>query len=192
MPKKSRKFISPLFPWASLAALAALGLTFGQISSPAEGDHPPVESLLIDDQARVDQRSSLDQDELLSPVDGKRMREMALLDRLLSMPPDRLSHLRQTIERVEGMSPEEREDIRSKIRHFRRLHPTMRSRMFRNWEELPEETRTLLRRHLEVMTHEERRARRLQLESMEIRERMKYHKELIHRLQAESKGEKSP
>ena len=64
--------------------------------------------------------------------------------------------------------------------------------MIRNWEELPQETRTLLRRHWEAMSHEERRARRLQLESMEMRERIKYHKELIHHLQDESKGVKSP
>ena len=192
MLKKSTKFMPPLFPRAILAALATLGLTFGQISSFAEGHHPPVESPPMEDQGNVDQPSSPDQDELRSPVDRKRMAEMALLDRLLSMPPERLSHLRQTIERVEGMSLEEREELRKKVRHFRHLHPRERSRMFRNWEELPKETRTLLRRHWEGMSHEERRARRHELESMEIRERMKFHKELIHRLQAESKGEKSP
>ena len=192
MQEKSTKFMPTLFPRAILAALAALGITFGQISSFANGDHPPVESPPIEDKGNVDQPSSSEQDELRSPVDRKRMREMALLDHLLSMPPERLFHLRRTIERVEGMSPEEREELRRKVREFRHLRPSDRVRMIRNWEELPQETRTLLRRHWEALSHQDRRARRLQLESMEKRERIKYHKELIHRLQAESKGKKSP
>lgn len=192
MPAKRTRFTPLLFTWPSIVTLAAVGFAYGQIFSSTEGNGPPTGSPLITKQRGVDQPAPSDQEELGLPGDRKRMREMALLDRLLSMLPEQLTHLRQTIERVENMSAEERKEIRRNVRHFRHLPPRERSQMFRNWEELSEKKRTLLQQHWEALSHEERRARRMELKGLGIQDQIKSYREVIYQLEVESREKDSP
>lgn len=78
--------------------------------------------------------------------------EMAVLDRLLAMPPDELSRMRRAIEQIETMAPNEREALRERLRDFRQISPEDRKKMREKWRELsPEE------RHEHVQKMRERR-----------------------------------
>lgn len=74
--------------------------------------------------------------------------EMAVLDRILAMPPDQLARVRRAIEQIEGMEPEEREAIRARLWDFRQISPEERHKMREKWKELSPEER---REHVQQM-----------------------------------------
>jgi len=75
--------------------------------------------------------------------------EAALLDRFLSLPPEQLTQARQTIERIERMSPEERAALRERVRAQREAGDRERSEGARQfWSELPPDQRRALRERL--------------------------------------------
>ncbi len=167
--------------WRPLIVLAALllGLSVSPSSAVAKDNYSDAASARR--LGTPNDRVSPDPSHL-SPADRKRMRDMVMLDRLLSLPPERLSHMRTTIERIERMSDDEKHDLREKIREFKRLNPNQRTRLHRQWEGIPKETRSLLRQHWQDMSQEDRRAERLKLQHMNPQERRKYHHELLMRL----------
>ena len=57
--------------------------------------------------------------------------QVDLLRSLLDAPPENLRILRKTIERVEGMSPEQKKDIKHRLRNLRNLQPELRTRELR-------------------------------------------------------------
>lgn len=72
--------------------------------------------------------------------------DMAMLDRLLAMPPEQLSRVRQALERIEAMEPEEREALRQRLRDFRSISPEKRQEMREQWRDMsPEERREHIR-----------------------------------------------
>jgi hypothetical protein len=57
--------------------------------------------------------------------------QVDLLRSLLDAPPENLRILRKTIERVEGMSPEQKKDIKHRLRNLRNLQPEGRTKELR-------------------------------------------------------------
>jgi hypothetical protein len=72
--------------------------------------------------------------------------DMAMLDRLLAMPPEQLVRVRQALERIEAMTPEEREVLRERLRAFGEIAPEKRKEIREEWREMsPEERREHIR-----------------------------------------------
>ncbi|MBT5908830.1 MAG: hypothetical protein HOH25_03460 [Opitutae bacterium] len=59
--------------------------------------------------------------------------QIEMLRRLLDTPPEKLRLMRETIQRLEKMSPKDREDMRRRLKRFRELPQQRRSEMFRNF-----------------------------------------------------------
>jgi hypothetical protein len=57
--------------------------------------------------------------------------QVELLRSLLDAPPENLRILRKTIERVEGMSLEQKKDIKHRLRNLKNLQPERRSKELR-------------------------------------------------------------
>ena len=118
---------------ATGAALLAAALLIGAavpIRADSEADlrsHPPKTG--VHPAERGDAEKSV--------PGNDRLQDMMLVDRFLRLPPERLSHMRQTLERLEKMSPDEKESLRQRIQQFKRMHPREQTRMYRNWERVP-------------------------------------------------------
>lgn len=59
--------------------------------------------------------------------------QIEMLRRLLDTPPEKLRFMRETIQRVEKMSPEDREEIRRRLKRFRELPQHRRNEVFRKY-----------------------------------------------------------
>ena len=59
--------------------------------------------------------------------------QIEMLRRLLDTPPEKLRLMRETIQRLEKMSPKDREDMRRRLKRFRELPQQRRSGMFQNF-----------------------------------------------------------
>lgn len=92
------------------------------------------------------------------PPMGHPSRETILIKQLLEMPPEKLSELRQTIERIEKMSPEEKERMRAKVETFNRMDSEKREQLRQRYSEIPKETRQQMRKRWIEMQPEEKRA----------------------------------
>ena len=86
------------------------------------------------------------------PLADKGGEQIEMLRRLLESPPEKLRLMRETIQRVEKMTPEDREDMRLRLKRFRELPLKRRSEVFRNfhhkqnslrryWDSLPPKKR---------------------------------------------------
>ena len=103
------------------------------------------------------------------PRQGPGSLQIDMLRRLLDAPPEQLRYMRETIERIERMSPEQREDMRRRLHNFRDLPQHRRSEVFsdfhrrqdqlhRYWESLPPEKREREKRRLHNLPAHERKA----------------------------------
>ncbi|WP_269525489.1 DUF3106 domain-containing protein [Coraliomargarita parva] len=81
-----------------------------------------------------------------------------LLRHLLSMDNAQLAELRTTIERIEKMSPEEREVMRRHIDKIQKQSPDRFDNLRKRYEAIPEEKREAMRKKWQEMPKEERRA----------------------------------
>ena len=103
------------------------------------------------------------------------MQEMMLVDRFLKLPPERISHMRQTLERLEKMTADEKESLRQRIQQYKRLHPREQSQLHRNWERVSPEHRALMRQRWQEMSEEERRLEREKVQKMSADDRRGYY-----------------
>ncbi|MDP4610379.1 MAG: DUF3106 domain-containing protein [Opitutales bacterium] len=97
--------------------------------------------------------------------------ETRLLQHLLQMDSQELVNLRQTIERIEKMSPEEKDRLNQRIGKMRDMDPERIESMRKKYEAIPEETRQAMRKRWMEMTPEERDAWREKLRAMTPEER---------------------
>lgn len=81
-----------------------------------------------------------------------------LLARLLEMDADQLAQLRQTIERVENMTPAEKERAQARVKRVQKLPPERVKAMRERYQSIPAEKRAQMRQRLNQMTPEEREA----------------------------------
>jgi hypothetical protein len=120
--------------------------------------------------------SAPDRNHADKPSEGKDgMQEMMLVDRFLRLPPERISHMRQTLERLEKMTADEKESLRQRIQQYKSLHPREQSQLHRNWERVSSEHRERMRQRWREMSEKERRLEREKVQKMSAEERRDYY-----------------
>ena len=98
--------------------------------------------------------------------------ETRMLSQLLELNDSQLSQLRQTIERIEKMPPEERIAMRQRIKKMHAMDPDKVRAMRQRYQEIPKETRDTMRQRWLDMGPDERKEWRLKLREMSPEERM--------------------
>ena len=103
------------------------------------------------------------------PLADRGGEQLEMLRRLLDTPPEKLRLMRETIQRVEKMSPEDREDMRLRLKRFRELPLQRRSEVFRNfhhkqnslrsyWDSMPPQKRDKEMHEFQRLPPHERKA----------------------------------
>ena len=110
--------------------------------------------------------------ELPDPSELKR--QLKQLEELLSMSPERLQRLRQTIAFIEKMPDEEREAMRIRIRQITETSPAMEKEIDRLGEWVPSSLRSDLSQFWLAATPDKRKVVRDRLASLEAEEKAAY------------------
>ncbi|GHB96855.1 DUF3106 domain-containing protein [Cerasicoccus arenae] len=118
--------------------------------------------------------------------------QLYALERFLETPPDQLARIRETIVRVEAMTPEERAAMREKIQAFRRLHQEkidkVRAAHVR-WKSYEPADRRLLHRYVMSLPKEQAKEIREQTMAMSPEEREAFFQALLTKAkEAEAQG----
>ncbi len=82
--------------------------------------------------------------------------ESRLLQHFLSMDKAELAKIRQTLERIEKMSPEERASLRRRMKDMDAADPAKIEAMRQYYTSMPKETREAMRQRWDAMTPEEK------------------------------------
>lgn len=98
-------------------------------------------------------------------------RESRMLMHLLRMDNSELAKLRETVERIEAMSPEERSKLRQQLGKLQKMDPAKREALRQRFEAIPEDKREAMRQRWFEMSPEERREWRQKLRNMSPEER---------------------
>ena len=98
-------------------------------------------------------------------------KETRILHKLLSMDDAELAKLRQTVERIEKMSPEERAQLRARIGEFSTMPPEAVERLRKNFRAIPKEQREAMRARWMEMSPQERAEQRARVRAMSPEER---------------------
>ncbi len=115
------------------------------------------------------------------------LEQLHALERFLCMPPEQLARIRQTIERVEGMSEEEKEALKAKIAAFRKLEEEKIDKlrkMHNLWRGVPREQRMLVHRYMMSLPMEEANAIRKQCMQFEEQQFEACFQELVAKAEA--------
>lgn len=104
-------------------------------------------------------------------------RETRMLQQLLKMKPAELANLRQTIERIECMTSEEKEKLRKRIGELDQMRPERVKAMRERFEAIPRETRDAMRQRWLDLPPEERHEWHKKLRTMSREERQAVLKE---------------
>mgnify|MGYP005651572593 CR=1 FL=1 len=94
---------------------------------------------------------------------------LEMLRRLLDAPPEQLRMIRETIRRIEQMTPPERDAMRKRLKNFRDLPSNSRSKMLsdfqtrqeclnRHWQSFPPDKRDKEKKNFEKLPLEKRKA----------------------------------
>ena len=97
--------------------------------------------------------------------------ETRMLQHLLQMNDAELSNLRQTVERIEKMSPQEKAQLRERISKFDNMAPGKVAAMRKKFDAIPKEQRETMRKRWMEMSPEQRAEWRTQLNAMSPAER---------------------
>lgn len=100
--------------------------------------------------------------------------ESRMLGHLLAMENAQLAKLRETIERIEQMPPEEKEAMRMRLKQMNKMDPNKVDAMRERFKQIPQEDREAMRKHFTDMSFEERKALREKLRNMTPEERQAY------------------
>ncbi len=96
--------------------------------------------------------------------------QMELLRFLLEASPERLQVIRRTIERVEKMSPEERKNMKVRLKHFRENAPAARVKMMRDFQSRQDS----LRKYWKTLDSETQSREMKKFHQLALPERQKY------------------
>lgn len=107
---------------------------------------------------------------------------LGALERLLSMPPEKLGELQLVLERIQMMDDAQRESMLDRIRKFRALKPERQRAVVRRIRDIPPETRRAIASHWARMTPEQAAELRERLREMTPEERSEYRRQLAERL----------
>lgn len=98
-------------------------------------------------------------------------REARMLMQMLRMNDAELAKLRETVERIEAMSPEERARMRENLKELRKMKPEDQAKLREKVESIPEADRQKMRERWQQMSPEERREWRQKLKDLTPEER---------------------
>ncbi len=123
----------------------------------------------------------------IAPPDLSSLRErLELLDQFLSLPPERLVLIRQTIESIEKMQPQEKENLRKAVDQFFRLHPDQQQSLTLSWQQMSPADRELLRRRWLQLTPAEREEERKKTKALTPAQRRQYEAALLLQLRRQN------
>jgi len=103
--------------------------------------------------------------------------ETRMLQQLLKMEPAGLADLRQTIERIEQMTSDEKEKLRKRVEELNQMRPERVKAMRDRFESIPREDREAMRQRWLNLPPEERQEWHQKLRAMAPEERQKVLKE---------------
>ena len=103
--------------------------------------------------------------------------ETRMLQQLLKMEPAGLADLRQTIERIEQMTSDEKEKLRTRVEELNQMRPERVKAMRDRFESIPREDREAMRQRWLNLPPEERQEWHQKLRAMDPEERQKVLKE---------------
>ena len=99
--------------------------------------------------------------------------ETRMLQQLLKMEPAGLADLRQTIERIEQMTSDEKEKLRKRVEELNQMRPERVKAMRDRFESIPREDREAMRQRWLNLPPEERQGWHQKLRAMDPEERQK-------------------
>jgi predicted nuclease with TOPRIM domain len=99
--------------------------------------------------------------------------ETRMLQQLLKMEPAHLVNLRQTIERIEQMTSDEKEKLRKRVDELNQMRPERVKAMRERFESIPREEREAMRQRWLNLPPEERQDWHQKLRAMDPEERQK-------------------
>jgi len=99
--------------------------------------------------------------------------ETRMLQQLLKMEPAGLADLRQTIERIEHMTSDEKEKLRKRVDELNQMRPERVKAMRERFESIPREDREAMRQRWLNLPPEERQEWHQKLRAMDPEERQK-------------------
>ena len=99
--------------------------------------------------------------------------ETRMLQQLLKMEPAGLADLRQTIERIEQMTSDEKEKLRKRVDELNQMRPERVKAMRERFESIPREDREAMRQRWLNLPPEERQEWHQKLRAMAPEERQK-------------------
>ena len=99
--------------------------------------------------------------------------ETRMLQQLLKMEPAGLADLRQTIERIEQMTSDEKEKLRKRVDELNQMRPERVKAMRERFESIPREDREAMRQRWLNLPPEERQEWHQKLRAMDPEERQK-------------------
>jgi hypothetical protein len=123
---------------------------------------------------------------------GDQPYETGLLQRLLQMEDNELAKLRQTIQRIEKMSAEEKAHLHERIGKMHEMDPKRIQAMREKYEAIPKEQREAMRQRWLAMTPQQRLEWRKKLKQMSPYERKAVFGELGFMPTPPDKGKKGP
>ena len=99
--------------------------------------------------------------------------ETRMLQQLLKMEPAGLADLRQTIERIEQMTSDEKEKLRKRVDELNQMRPERVKAMRERFESIPRDDREAMRQRWLNLPPEERQEWHQKLRAMDPEERQK-------------------
>ena len=99
--------------------------------------------------------------------------ETRMLQQLLKMKPADLTDLRQTIERIEQMTSDEKEKLRKRVGELNQMRPDRVKAMRERFKSIPRENREAMRQRWLNLPPEERQEWHQKLRAMDLEERQK-------------------
>jgi len=101
------------------------------------------------------------------PDENELRGQLRQLEELLSLPAENLKRMRETIEMLERMSPEQRESLRLRLLKFKELSPALTREIDQLAPLLPESDRRMFRDYWISLTEEQRAAARERLAQLD-------------------------
>ncbi|MGE9294879.1 MAG: DUF3106 domain-containing protein [Puniceicoccales bacterium] len=142
----------------------------------------------------------IDTDQLFDQLEQEEQGEISLeqlrsLESFLNMPPKQLAQVRAAIERIEAMSPEERDALRDKIREFREMREEKMHKLrkaYRAWKTFDPEQRWLVHRYVVSLPPEQAKELKQIVIGLNEDERRDYFLTLLEKARAAEAAGKLP
>lgn len=161
-----RKLSSCLIMAALFAAFAIPPIHTGQLHAKGEPSNPKAQ---LSEKDRSDKEQRMKKMRQRMKKRWNRMDEetqrLAILNRLIKMPDERLDMLEDAIHDVRNMSEAEKEQVREKIADLRQKHQGEVKAMRKRWNEMPDEKKRRLKEKMKSMSPEQRKALREKLKN---------------------------